>query len=292
MSIRYILLVFITAFAGRCLWGQTQTLGDALRANAVPVEIVSGAEQRGKITSFAVSGSGSPFLIAYYDDDGSGLLRPLLHVIRYDRETKASRQVEIRGVEGSAHGFDGVMARPSESCMGSALGISELDGLVVISTHINPSAGCALILTQDLKFRAGLWGWVVGRVDGQLIIEGDTIHFAPTHPVDLKVYDSRANRLTQIYPMSGDARREAFTHRLQQTLTTSEWCRENNNGCDPARFTTVFSKIVVDERDTSFNFDVIMSSDGFGDRAEQIVGSETVSYICRFRNGSWVLTLK
>ena len=78
------------------------------------------------------------------------------------------------------HGFDDVMSDlPNEMCLGSALNIYEKNNFIVMDTHINPSAGCILILTPDLKFIAGLWGWTLGQIDDNIIYEVSMVHFAP-----------------------------------------------------------------------------------------------------------------
>ena len=82
------------------------------------------AELERKITSYAIS-SDDPFLLAYYADDGSGLLRAPLHVIRYGRAKRELRRGEIS----------------PDDCVGSALSIREAHGFIYIDTHENPSAG-------------------------------------------------------------------------------------------------------------------------------------------------------
>src|ERR1035438_903174 len=73
-----------------------ETLGDTLRAANVPTQQFTASELGGKITSYAIS-KDDPFLLAYYTDDGSGLLQAELHVIRYGRTTGDLRRDDVRG---------------------------------------------------------------------------------------------------------------------------------------------------------------------------------------------------
>jgi hypothetical protein len=175
--------------------------------------------------------------------------------------------------------------------MGSALGISEVGGLIEISTHINPSAGCVLVLRRDLSFVAELFGWVVGTIDGNLILEENTIHFAPTHPLRLDVFDLQKRTLASVYPAARDAAREAFTAQLRQHLPSAQWCSDQNNACDPEVFSADLAHLTVDEAGRSFSFDVVMDAEGFGDDKETpAISPMTAHYVCSLTNGRWVLT--
>jgi hypothetical protein len=88
---------------------------------------------------------------------------------------------------------------------------------MTIDTHINPSAGCVLILKSDLSFSAGLFGWVVAKIDGNIVFEGNAIHFAPTHPARLSIFDPRRAMLSPIYPEKTDPP----TRRIRQSPAES-----------------------------------------------------------------------
>ena len=95
-------------------------------------------------------------LLAYYDDDGSQALPPLIHVVRFEG------QVSL----GSVRDTD-IRTDPSMGeiwCLGSALSISEEDGLVAIDTHLGPSAECVQLLSSDLYFKAALPGRLLARL--------------------------------------------------------------------------------------------------------------------------------
>jgi hypothetical protein len=255
----------------------------------VPVTGLSDVERQQAITSFAVSKGGSALLLAYYDYDGSTALPPLLHVFHFDRTNGRSKRADLRGQEVPP---DRVMDKLPGVCLGSALSISEQDGLIAIDTHISPSAGCVLLLSPDLELKAVLPGTLFGRLGNQLIVAGNTIHFAPTHPGTLGVFDPALKQLTPIYPAAGDQRRIAFSKRLQAHLPSPAWCREFNNACDPKNFTTDIFNVKVDVPRSAFSFDAAMRPQGFGKDAETAIPPQTVHYEYTFRNGTWTLTSK
>ena len=268
-----------------------ETLGDVLAANSVPVRILPADDLQRNITSFAVSAGNSPFLIAYYDDDGSGLLSPVLHVLRYDERTHDLRQTNLHGAGVPLQGFHNVIGQISDDCMGSALAILEKDGFITIDTHINPSAGCVLVLTSDLSFNAELRGWALARINGEIIFEEGTVHFASTHPARLTLYDPRQRQMLPIYPAQEDAARQQFSAELKKHLPSSEWCAQQNNPCDPQSFTTDIDHVSVSEQERSFAFDARMNADGFGEDAARSVQPKTIHYVCRQSDGKWILSI-
>ncbi len=269
-----------------------ETLGNVLAARNVAADNVAANDLEQPITSFAVSADNSPFLIAYYDDDGSGSLPSVLHVLRYDKRTHDLRRTDLHGADVPFHGFHGVMEQVSNTCMGSVLAVSERQGFITIETHINPSAGCVLVLTPDLHFNAGLWGWVLARLDGEIILRDNMIHFAKIHDARLSLYDPRERKTASIYSAYADDARQHFSAELKKHLPSSEWCASENNPCDPKSFSTDIDHVIVHEQERSFEFDARMDADGFGEDAAQSVPPKTVHYICRQSEGRWSLSSK
>lgn len=269
-----------------------ETLASMLAAHKIPANILPSSDTQQPITSYAVSSDNRPFLLAYYEDDGSGMLPPVLHVIRYDMRTGKLSRANLHGVQNvePIRGFDHVMQRVSPVCLGSALNISETNGFITLDTHINPSAGCVLILKSNLEFSAGLFGWMMARIDGDIIFQENTIHFAPTHPSRLSIYNPRQKVLSRIFPKEGDEARRQFSAELRKHLPSPDWCEQHNNPCDPNNFTTNLDPVIVKEREQTFAFDAHMIPEGFGDDAQRSVKPITVHYVVRRINGQWVLT--
>lgn len=268
-----------------------ETLGQVLAANRISAGILPTVELQRTVTSFAVSAD-LPFLIAYYDDDGSGLLAPVLHVLRYDERTRDLRRTDLHGAKVPFHGFHNVTGQISDDCLGSVLAVLEKDGFITIDTHINPSAGCLLVLTSDLSFNAELRGWALARINGEIIFEESAIHFASTHPARLSLYDPRQRQMVPIYPAQVDTARQQFSAELKKHLPSSEWCAQQNNPCDPENFTTDIDHVTVHEQERSFAFDVRMDPNGFGEDAARLVEPKTIHYVCRKGVGKWILSPK
>lgn len=268
---------------------QGKTLGDVLAAHSVPSRVLPAADLQIPAERAGWSAKNSPFLIAYYDGN-TETLPNLLHVVRYDLRTHKIQRTDLRAIDVTFHGFDSVMDRPSSDCLGAVLSISEEDGLVTIETHINPSAGCVLILTPDLKFSAGLYGWVLGRIRHDLIFEESMVHFASVHDSRLAVYDIDARKLFHIYPSQQEPERQLFSAQLAKHMLSDSWCAEHNNPCNSKSFNTEIEHLIVDPRRSNFAFDVQMTSEGFGPEAERVVKPKSIHYLCSKLNGKWRLS--
>jgi hypothetical protein len=253
----------------------------------LPAAVLTERESGLAITSYAVSAEGSPFLIAYYEDDGSGILPGTLHVLRYERDTGRVGRLDLVGApDGELSGWNHVETRPTERCMGSALDVSEQDRLITITTHINPSAGCTLLLRPDLTFVAELFGGVVGRVKGTLVVEENTVHFAATHPLRLDAFELRTRTLMRLYPEPGDPARREFAAALRSRMPLSSCFAEQNNACDPEQFSGDVVKLTPEPPD-GFVVQVRMTGEGFGYDKESTPVKD-VRYRFRRLRGRWV----
>jgi hypothetical protein len=266
-----------------------ETLQDALigactlcaRATRVPTELFSESELAGPITSYAIS-SENPFLLAYYVDDGSGILKLPLHVIRYDRGTGDLRRADLRDINAL------FQWKLPLDCLGSALQILEHRDLIYIDTHGGPSAGCVIVLSSTLAFKEALSGWLVGLIGADYaIVRGSEIHFMSVHPMHIEVLDLKRNRSTEVYPYRDDPQRRQFS-RLIEPHISEKWCVESNAQCDPENFDTdLQDKVIVNETARAFGFLAQFDPGGFGDAAEKQVAPRTVAYIFRERGGRW-----
>ena len=74
---------------------------------------------------------------------------------------------------------------------------------VHLGFHINPSAERLLVLSRDLKFQKELYGWVVATLpDESIVFHHSQIHFAPTHWLELSVFNPTTSKTKQVYPPS------------------------------------------------------------------------------------------
>ena len=266
-------------------WGiprlAAETLEDALRAAKVPTQRFPAPELGGKITSYAIS-KNDPFLLAYYVEDGSGLLRPPLRVIRYDRATGNLRRADLRDASALFQG------ETPMNCLGSALDIRENRDTIYIDTHYNPSAGCVIVLSSKLEFKTALSGWLLGFMGAEYaILRRSEVHFMSVHPLHIAVFDVGRNQSTEIYPYNNDPQRRQFS-RLLRPLILEKWCLENNAACDPGNFDTdLRGNVIVNETGKLFGFQAQFDAAGFGAATEKQVPARSVAYIFRERGGKW-----
>ena len=167
--------------------------------------------------------SGKEFLIAYYVDAGTGLLDKLLFVNRYDKDAHTSTSAEIG---------------PDAGCLGSAVSIRSSTRAFYLGTHLNPSAGCTIVMSRDLAVQAVLPGWFLAVfADGTIVYHRSEVHFAPTHYAEVSLYDRRTGRDLRIYPMKPYQRiRTEHINRVRRVYSNDEWCRAHNHHCNPELF--------------------------------------------------------
>jgi hypothetical protein len=235
MSRRTILCLLLVA-AVPVVWRGARAADDSLRQALVahgltPDEsIIKNLDK--KITSGAELDDASQYVIAYYVDDGSGLLNPPLFLERFDRKHTEWKSASLPEAHAKSEGLDDI-------CYGSVLRITASGGRFFLETHINPSAGCVLVLSYDLKFQTSLFGWLLGHLgEDAMIYHRSQVHFAPVHPAELAMYDLRTKRDVPLFPRKPDSPiRRARTAQLAEFYKANpEWCTKNDDPCDPEEF--------------------------------------------------------
>jgi len=257
-----------------------ETLGRTLREADVPINLF-GLELNEGITSFAVN-KGNPFLLAYYVDDGSGLLKPPLHVVRYDRRSQVIKRADIRDINALFQG------KIPMDCLGSALSIREYHGFVYIDTHYSPSAGCVVLLTSGLEYKTALSGWLIGLMGADYaIIEASEIHFMSVHPLHVQAFDLKNKHLVQVYPFKDDSLRSRYSKLIEHYIS-DQWCQQADAQCDPTNFdVTLEGEVAENEAAKVFGFEAQFDAAGFGEDAQSHVPPVRVAYIFRERDGGW-----
>jgi hypothetical protein len=281
-AIRSSVLVLLLAHLTVC--SRAETLRTVLAKHSLSLDGLSVRDLDQPITSYAESADATPFLIAYYDDDRSGILKSPLHVLRYAANDGYSR-ADLAGVDGP---LLPVMREVNSDCLGSALHNRQIAASILIDTHITPSAGCVLALSSELRFKTGLEGWTLDTVGCLVIVHGNEVHFADTHPSTVAIYDLESGRFEEIYPPKEDRWRDRFTAALRTRLPSEAWCRRENKSCDPTRFTSDVSNLEVDRASQGFSFTVNMVPEGFGDKAESEIAPVTVRYKFWLQHGRWI----
>ncbi len=260
---------------------RAETLQDVLQNANVPTQRFAASELSAKITSYANSDD-DPFLLAYYLDSGSNALLPPLRVIRYGRAAKDLRRAEFRDITAL---FQGVV---SMNCLGSALEIREYHNTIFIDTHASPSAGCVIVLSSTLSFKAALSGWVLGLMGADYaILRQSEIHFMSVHPLHIGVFDVKQNRLIQVFPFEDDTQRRQYSD-LIKPLVSEKWCMEFNAECNPENFNAdPKGALAMNEAAKVFGFEAEFNAGGFGEAAEKQVPPRSVFYVFRERKGVW-----
>ena len=130
--------------------------------------------------------------------------------------------------------------------------------MVLLTAHVNPSAGCTLVLDRGLALRAVLAGWPVATLaDGRIVYQRNQVHFASGRPVELGLFDPVRLVDSSLYPPRPDgAVRAAHIARMRQVYTGA-WCAAHNHPCDPALFDEhLASDVVVSDRGNALAFTV------------------------------------
>ncbi len=230
---RYLLCASLCLIAsGRNPVLAANTLREALRGNNIPVAGRPAADLDRKITSYATYDAIDEFVIAYYPDDGSGLLGETLYVDLYRKPQSGwiTRRFERNSEDGDRPTLFG----------GSVIGIAKAGDYFLINTHVNPSASQTLVLGRDLEYHDTFFGWAVSIFpDGLVVYQHSEVHFAPTHYVEMSVYDARTKKHRQIYPKKpyGPVRqRHVGQVRAAYQKRGEEWFKKNNHHMNPELF--------------------------------------------------------
>ena len=261
-------------------WGQGEgkTLRDELSSQGVLPDAQKLVNLDKIITSGAELNDANQFVIAYYIHNSSGLLNLPLFIDRYDRRAGKWRSASIGEAAAKWKGLD-------VGCLGSALRIQSLPDSFTIDTRINPSAGCVLILSRDLKLEHSLYGWVLGNFkDGSIVYHRSQIHFATVHPAEIAVYNPATNKDFTVFPHK--PYQEVYLDLVAELdefyKTHQDYCKQNNDPCDPEYFdSSLVGSVTTDERQHSLAFVISYELQGFGQADEKPQGPSNVVYVFR-----------
>jgi hypothetical protein len=246
---RYILIVAILFFGAER--ASSDTLRQVLAAKSLPIVTAKLENLDKNITSGAELDDETQFLIAYYIDDGTSALNPPLYLERFDRKQGSWKSATLGKAEARSQDID-------VPCLGSVMNISAIGGRYFLDTHINPSAGCVLILSREMKLEASLYGWLLGRLGTEAVIyHRSEVHFAPVHPAEIALYDLGTKRDVTLFPPKPESLiRQARTRQLQSFYNgNKEWCNKNNDPCNPAYFDSALEgEVATNEKEQALAF--------------------------------------
>jgi len=191
-----LLLLAGVAFCAVPAWaqGEGKTLRQVLAAEQLPLDAEKLTNLDKTISSGAELNDASQFVIAYFLLDGTGRLNPPIYVDLFDRKSGQWRSGSIGEAAAKWEGGD-------VDCLGSVLSIAAYADYFALETHINPSAGCEIILSREMKVKTALYGWTLGHFgDGGIFYHRSQIHFATVHPAELAFYDPATGKDFILFP--------------------------------------------------------------------------------------------
>jgi hypothetical protein len=166
---------------------------------------------------------------------------------------------------------------PKNWCLGSVLRIETIGEKFFLETHVTPSASCQYVLSDTLTLEHILFGWPrESPPSRRLLIEGNTVHFAVTHPLTLSLYDPATATETSLLPLSGDRSMKWLDDDLSDLIDES-WCRESNSPCEASGLTGSAKAFYVNDKSNAVAIDVEYVGEGMGPRVESF--SAEVVYI-------------
>jgi len=268
---------------------QTETLADVLKAHSLPDPPASVPDLRSPITSYASLDKQHEFLIAYYRSAADNLLHFPLLITRFDKDTNVWEHASLADLTVGA--FPGGWDEARTDCVGSVMSVEHHDRWYYLNLHWNPSAGCLLILNQDLTLSDALPGGTIAFFQsGLLVYSGNMVHFADVHPEMLYLYDPRTRHSQRLYPQDDDPFRAAFSAALKAAIDRKQ-CQMNHWSCQPDQFnSTIKVPVEVSDETKSLAFDVSLDSDGFAlrdDSAENVPDLAQQVYIFRLSPFGW-----
>ena len=261
--------------------GEGKTLRQVLAAEKMPVD-EDGLHNLDKtITSGAELNDAEQFVIAYYLSDSTGLLKPPIYVDLFDRHAERWKSGAIETAVAKWQGTD-------VDCFGSVLAIVAIGNSFALETHNNPSAGCELILSRDLKLETSLYGWIVGHFgDGGIIYQRSEVHFATVHPAEIAIYDPTTKKDFTIFPHKPfqEIRLKIIEELREFFKAHEDYCQKANDPCDPETFdSALVGKVATDDREHAVAFVVSYELQGYGQSDDKPGGPSAVVYVYRHAN--------
>lgn len=146
-----------------------------------------------------------------------------------------------------------------------------------------------LVLSKDLEVRAGLSGWFLAEfADGTVVYHNSQIHFAPTNPAAVSIYQPARDSSFRVYPIQPyQPVRTAHIEKVRAAYGDGNWCRERNHHCDPELFDNQLLGIVeINDQTRALAFVIGFDNTVLGTDAERGSGNapESTEVVYVYRN--------
>ena len=226
--------------------GLGESLRELLAKNGIPATkfLQQELDQRVQGTSDVAAGR---TLLAYQALSGE-LIVPPLHLVTYESRNGSVVRADLPMTD-------------DDLCNGSFEVFKRLTHFTVLFMHINPSAGCMLILDSKLELKKTVYGFDVYEVaPDQILVFEDMMHFAPVHPQRLEVVNLANRTATEIYPLKGDVWRARLIAEHAKKMPSPKICEESNDPCVPEYFDEDIRSVRTDGQGR-FTFEANQSAD-------------------------------
>jgi len=173
------------------------------------------------IYGYAIDSDNNEAVVAFFDRDFK------LHAAALDRKSGRWRHsvIDLNDAAGTGN---------------SILDLKRTPRYIYLESHINPSASRLIVLSRDLKLRRALYGWEIARLPGENVAyHHSEIHFAPTHSLEISVFNPESLRDKQIYPPKPyQPVRLRFIDRVAQEYRNrgEQWFNIHNHHMNPELF--------------------------------------------------------
>jgi hypothetical protein len=233
------------------------------------------------------------FVLAYNGVTGAGAVEQPVHVVRLDKRQQAWTSADFSDIKTE------ILPGLTAACLGAIEDVQKAGALFYVSIHLSPSAGCLAVISRDLKLQRVFSGWIAAEFSsGAVVLEGSTVHFAPTHPLSLSLFDPSDGSMKSIYPVENDPLRAQYVQRLRTEILPADRCQGENCEADPEHFDSDLTPvclsveckpaIAVNDEAASLAFGVQFSPIGFI-RFEKVKDAlewdERVVFVYRFIHG-------
>ena len=261
LTVRHATIWLLIWWTAGAFHAQSQTLRDALVRNNIDVRGLSAFELDNEITSYGIENAEDLFIIGYYRFGADrNAMEDSVHLLVFDKHDARWRSKNIPREQPST--VQGIGSWE----LGSVLQVSHNSRYIYLDTHLSPSAGIILVLTRDLQPVTTLFGWVeILLPNGIMLYHRGMVHFAPTHPAELWVFDERTMRDTALYPRKPyEPIRRAYIDTVRSIYAElgARWFADNNHHMDPEQFDCS----LVDPFVTSGNGNAIAFVARFGEK--------------------------
>lgn len=272
------LLLSVVLRAGTSTQKNPRTLRELVAAQHIPVDEAGLPNLDKPITSAAELNESGEFVIAYYVHDATNRLFSPMYIDRHDKTDGKWQSGKIDEAATEAKNVD-------TPCLGSVLGMHRLGDYLLVDTHINPSAGCTLILDRKLELKGGLFGWyLAGFGKSGILYHRSETHFAAVHATEIGLYDLATGSDTTIFPPKPDsATRTHISKKIGEFgAAHRDWCREHNDPCAPDEIeSALIGDIAVNAESDALAFVMSYESGNATEGVRKPDGPKEVVYVYR-----------